>query len=283
MFSRVSSLARAADSVTHPCGGCGGSGGAPGAAAYAGRMVRPVRPLAATVAVLLGGALLGGGALAFGASPAAAHNYLVSSTPEEGAALTTLPERFEVVTNDALLSAGEGTGGFAMQVTGPDGRFYGDGCVEVDGSSMSAAATLGPAGAYTLDWQLVSADGHSVSGEIPFDWAPSAATQAEEGSTTPPVCGASAPGVTPPSVAPTAGPEEEAQNGTGTGAGAGDDASSDDGTSAEGEDEAGGAAVDDSSDVLWIGGAVLVVAVVAVTAYLLVARGRDRRARSDRT
>ena len=33
-------------------------------------------------------------------------------------------------------------------------------------------AALGEPGAYTMLWQAVSADGHSVDGEIPFTWAP---------------------------------------------------------------------------------------------------------------
>jgi hypothetical protein len=43
------------------------------------------------------------------AAPAAAHNYLVSSSPEDGAVVTEQPGAFSVTTNDALLDL-DGTG-----------------------------------------------------------------------------------------------------------------------------------------------------------------------------
>lgn len=167
------------------------------------------------------------------AAPASAHNYYVSSTPGVDEVLTTLPEEFVVTTNDNLLDLAGSVGGFLMKVTGPDGLFYGDGCVTVSGASVSMPAALGTEGDYTLEWQAVSADGHTVSGTVPFQWQPSAGEEsATQGSTTVPNCGSDV------VIAP--------ENSTG---------SSDD---------------DVTTDILWIGGAIGVVAVAVIAALLLV-------------
>lgn len=118
---------------------------------------------AATLAVV-GGAVLGL------AAPASAHNYLVSSTPTVGGTLTELPDRFDITTNDRLLAIGGSDSGFAFRVIGPDGRYYEDGCVAVDGPSMTTKAALGDSGKYEVEWQIVSADGHTVSDRYDFTW-----------------------------------------------------------------------------------------------------------------
>ena len=172
------------------------------------------------------------------ATPAMAHNYYISSTPGINEVLTTLPEKFIVSTNDNLLDLDGATGGFFIKVTGPDGLYYGDGCVTVEGPSVSMPAALGPAGSYTLDWQVVSADGHTVSDSIPFQWQPAAGQESStQGSTKVPNCGG--PEVTPPaSVAAKSGDEV-------------------------------------TTDILWIGGAVLAVT-LAIVATLLLLRPRTK-------
>ncbi len=172
------------------------------------------------------------------ATPALAHNYYVESTPAVNETLTTLPGEFVVTTNDNLLNL-EGTGGgFFLKVTGPNGLYYGDGCVTVNGASASMPAALGPAGDYTLDWQVVSADGHTVSDVIPFSWQPAAGEESTtQGSTTMPNCGAD--GVVAPN-----GPK-------------------------------GNATDEVTTDVLWIGGGVLAVA-LAIVATLLLLRPKKK-------
>ncbi len=158
-------------------------------------------------------------ALALGlAAPAAAHNFIVSSTPAEGEALTTLPERWQITTNETLLDLSGQGAGFAMLVSDDDGQFYGDGCVTVEGPGLSMPAALGADGAYTLTYQLVSADGHTLSGELPFTWQTPADFDAHVGLAEPPVCGetASAPAPEPtataePAAEPTGEPVVEAE------------------------------------------------------------------------
>ncbi|QOD92979.1 copper resistance CopC family protein [Chryseoglobus sp. 28M-23] len=139
------------------------------------------------------------------ALPASAHNAVVSSTPEEGETLTEVPEFFVVTTNEAMLDVGGEGAGFAIQVTDESGLYYGDGCVDVGGPSMSTPAALGEAGDYTMAFQYVSADGHTLSDTLAFRYEPAAGAEASTGSAAPPECGstpATASGGEEPSAAP---------------------------------------------------------------------------------
>ena len=207
----------------------------------------PRHPRVSALAVL---ALAGATVLGL-AAPAQAHNFLVSSTPAAGEVVTTLPESISVTTNLPLLDlAGDGTG-FAIQVTDAAGSFYGDGCLTVSGASLSTPAALGAAGTYRVVWQVISEDGHTVSDEFTFEWAPAADAEPATGQAAPPVCGAVTPEetttptadatTTPEPTAPVARPEHENANLT---------------------------------DVLWIGGAILAALAAAAVALMIVARRR---------
>lgn len=181
------------------------------------------------------GALVVGAAVLGLAAPAQAHNYLISSTPAEGSTLTELPAEFSVTTNGPLLSLGGSVAGFALEIRDAQGLYYGDGCVSVDGATVSQAAALGAAGDYTMLWQLISSDGHTVSGEVNFSWAPAEGVVVSEGTATPATCGN--------------GPGEPA---------------------ASGPQEARGNA--DPGDVLWVGGAIGAVLAAGLVAFLVVTR-----------
>jgi methionine-rich copper-binding protein CopC len=181
--------------------------------------------------------------LALVAGPAQAHNYLVASTPAAGSTMTELPEAFSITTNDALLDLSADNAGFALQVQDAAGLYYGDGCLTVSGTTMSAVPALGEPGQYTLTWQLVSADGHTVSDRFPFGWQPAGEFEATTGSASAPVCGAAAPSA---SASATAGPEPVAP-----------EPAADDGT---------------LTTLLWIGGAVLVVVIAVVVTVLVLGR-----------
>lgn len=137
------------------------------------------------------------------ATPASAHNYVVESTPSDGEVLTALPEAWRVVTNDTMLHAGNDAV-FGLWVRDADGLFYGDGCVSVSGSEMTAAPVIGAAGDYTLVYSLISADGHPLTGEIPFEWAPAAETDVATGAAEATRCGATPeePGTESPTIPP---------------------------------------------------------------------------------
>ncbi len=140
--------------------------------------------------------------------PAAAHNFIVSSTPTENETLTALPEKWQITTNDDLLVLNGVEAGFALIVSDADGAFYGDGCIDIEGATLSMPAALGADGAYTLTYQFISADGHTLSGVLPFVWQAPAEFDAHVGLVEQPVCGQteSAPA---PEQAPIAEPDTE--------------------------------------------------------------------------
>ncbi|KQM81413.1 copper resistance CopC family protein [Agromyces sp. Leaf222] len=181
------------------------------------------------------------------AMSASAHNSVVSTTPAKGEVVTEQPGNVSLTTNDALLDLGTGA---ALLVQGPDGLYYGDGCAVIDGATASAAADLGEAGTYTVIWQVVSTDGHPISGEWTFDWQPAEGAELGTG-TDAPACGGDATGAAEP----------------GAGSSGSDDAS-------DAADDGADAAASGSTDLLWLGAGVL-VAVVAGVATWLVVRRRD--------
>lgn len=123
------------------------------------------------------------------ATPAGAHNYVISTVPKAGSVLTELPKQFSVTTNDTLLNLGGNGHGFALRIRDADGLYYGDGCVKVEGPSISTDAAIGKPGEYTMLWQLISTDGHTISDEIPFTWRPaSETTTPSTGAKVPPDC-----------------------------------------------------------------------------------------------
>lgn len=201
---------------------------------------------ALTRATLVAAAVI---ALLAPADGAQAHNYLVSSTPAADSTITELPTAFSVTTNEPMLDlTGDGTG-FLIEVTDAAGRYYGDGCFTVADGTLSAGATLGEAGLYRFVWQVVSEDGHTVSGEFAFTWAPTDQDAVSPGSATPPVCGAVEP--TPTASAPATATPEPA-------------------TEPIDHPDA------NLTDVLWIGGAIVAVLLAALVTVLIVGR-RARR------
>jgi methionine-rich copper-binding protein CopC len=187
----------------------------------------------------LGAAAIGLALIVAAPAPAFAHNYLVDSTPTEGDTLTELPEQFSVTTNEAMLDVSGEAAGFALQVRNESGEYFGDGCLTVEGSTLSTPAALGEAGEYTLGWQAVSADGHTVDGQFAFRWDPAPGFEPADGSAAPPSCG----GADRPDEAVATGDAAE-------------------------PGDAG------ASDLLWVLGTVVVVAVVLFGTLLFLTRRR---------
>ena len=120
----------------------------------------------------------------FAATPAFAHDELIDSTPAAGETLTTLPAAFSITMNEDLLDLDDKGSGFGILIQDSNGLYYGDGCVNVNGPTMSADAVLGEPGEYTFIWQVVSSDGHPTSDEFTFEWAPEGDFAAATGSAT---------------------------------------------------------------------------------------------------
>ncbi|MGR2752892.1 copper resistance CopC family protein [Agromyces arachidis] len=189
--------------------------------------------LAAIGAALAALVAVGGPAL-----PAFAHNTVVAVSPDGEEVVTEQPGIVWLETNDALLEA---DGAAAMDVVGPDGRHFATACASVDGPVASVPTELGEPGEYTVVWRVVSADGHPISGEFEFDWAPADGVAVAAGAAESP-CAAST------------------------------DAGGD-----EGEDTASSGA---AQDLVWIGAGVLAVGVAVAVAVLFVRRSRIEAAPS---
>lgn len=115
------------------------------------------------LAVVIGVACL---ALLGLATPAFAHNSLVGSTPKADTSVDATPSTVEL-TFDQPVQKGDGLN--TISVSGPGDTGWKTGPVDVQSNVVSTSLDeLGPAGAYKITYRIVSADGHPVSGEVPF-------------------------------------------------------------------------------------------------------------------
>lgn len=194
-------------------------------------------------------ALLAAGLLSLAAplaapSAAIAHDYLIGSTPEEGSTVSDVPEVISVTSGEPLLDVSGEAGGFALQVRDSSGGYYGDGCLTINGSTLTTPASFGEAGDYTVGWRLVSPDGHTVDGEFAFRWEPAADFEPAPAAPNPPGCG-------------------EVEDGGSAGAPA----------DSVGDPQSEAAAVS-RTELLWVLGTVVVVGVALFGTLLLLARRR---------
>lgn len=99
-----------------------------------------------------------------GTGLASAHTVLLSSDPAADATLSAAPTTVSATFNEDLQPAFA-----AMTVVGPDGNLWSSGPPELHGAVASIAVhPLGPAGRYTVNYRVTSADGHVVSGSWSF-------------------------------------------------------------------------------------------------------------------
>ncbi len=139
------------------------------------------RVLAAGMAVGIVATVLA--TLSIDSSPAFAHDELVESSPTAG-------QVFEIAPTEVSLrfSAEVMTMGAIVVVVDESGRDWVDGELALAGTQVDAPVQPGmPAAGYEVRWRVVSADGHPISGVIPFtvgDGAPfdkGAAAQTDAG------------------------------------------------------------------------------------------------------
>lgn len=156
----------------------------------------------ATLALAVGVALPG-------AAPASAHDQLVSSSPQSGDELAESPAELRLTYSAEILEVGSevilhDAAGEAVPTPAPT----------VSGTDVTIElADPLPGGAYTLDWRVVSSDGHPISGAVPFTVAGDpAASDATETATAAPA--------EPTAPAPTAGSTTAAQPAADAGANA---------------------------------------------------------------
>ena len=109
-------------------------------------------------------ALLIAAMTAAGMAVASAHAVRVATDPAADATMSAGPARVSATFNEQLQTTFA-----AMTVVGPDGNLWSSGGPEVQGAVVSVAVRpLGPAGTYTVNYRVTSADGHVVSGSWSF-------------------------------------------------------------------------------------------------------------------
>ncbi len=143
------------------------------------------RPLRTSVAALAIAGLAAIGALVPALS-ASAHDQLVSTSPADGSTVTEL-SNIELTYSATLLSIGEDQRSAAIQVV-HDGRYYESACPTLRDNTASVAVAPGSAGDYEVRWQVVSSDGHTISGQYSFVYQPGSGAAAAEGADAP-ACG----------------------------------------------------------------------------------------------
>jgi copper resistance protein C len=179
--------------------------------------VLAVRLRARVLAVIAAAFFAGALALA-PATGVSAHDYLVDSSPAADSVQSTALKDVSLTFDDLVLDLSGNGSSSLLQVTGPDGAttHFETGCTSVSGRIVTAPVALGASGTYTVTWQIVSADGHTVSGSYTFDYRPPAGTKEAEGAANRPACGAADPGADTDSGAATNAPSTRAPGTAGT-------------------------------------------------------------------
>jgi methionine-rich copper-binding protein CopC len=99
------------------------------------------------------------------ATPALAHNVLISSDPANGSSVAAGPQKVTLTFDQYV----QGADVNQIAVTGPGGGQWAEGPISVVDNVISAPLRpLGPAGKYTIGYRVLSADGHPVTGEVTF-------------------------------------------------------------------------------------------------------------------
>ncbi len=103
-----------------------------------------------------------GGRLAM-ASTASAHNVLRSTSPADASTVDRVPAEVVLTFDEPALAMGT-----AMIVTGPAGQVQTGPARLVDNTVAQSIGPDAPAGTYTVQWRVTSADGHPISGTFGF-------------------------------------------------------------------------------------------------------------------
>ena len=122
-------------------------------------MTSALRRTAATVSAV-------GALTALGLAPAAAHDEVLSTSPEQDAVLETAPEQIELSYSGEIMDIGH-----QVLVTGPEGQSVTEGPLERDGSQVvqPLAAAGSEEGTYQVVWRVVSSDGHPIEGTYTYE------------------------------------------------------------------------------------------------------------------
>jgi methionine-rich copper-binding protein CopC len=102
----------------------------------------------------------------FTAAPASAHTHLVKSFPSAGARLAARPSEV-VLTFNQPIQAFPGANGIV--VIGPRSSHWPCGRAHIDGNTLTASiGEVGRPGRYQIDYRVLGADGHPITGSVPI-------------------------------------------------------------------------------------------------------------------
>jgi methionine-rich copper-binding protein CopC len=108
--------------------------------------------------------LLSGVAVVVTATPAFAHAELTGSSPAQNASLAEAPHQVQLTFSETVTLADN-----PVTVAGPGGVSWTAGQASIAGTVVTVpVAPSGPAGAYTLTYQVISDDGDPISGTVQF-------------------------------------------------------------------------------------------------------------------
>lgn len=152
------------------------------------------RRLAATVALTLG-------LVAIGAGAAWAHSGLVGTDPADRASLDVAPAQVVLTFNEPPQTLGT-----QVQVLDPNGNPVSSGQAAVTDTQITQPlGEARPAGTYTVQWRMTSADGHPLSGQYTFTATSAVGTTSDDPAETPGQSAAPAPPTSAPTLSPTQG------------------------------------------------------------------------------
>lgn len=141
---------------------------------------------------------------------ASAHDSLISSSPEAGATVETLPSELTLTFSAKLI---DGDGATEVTVIDPSRASVTDGPATVDGAVVTQPlVTEAAAGEYEVTWKVVSSDGHPTSKTFTFTVATStlgAPTAPENTATPEPTPSQTAAPAPAPTTSDTAAPGDE--------------------------------------------------------------------------
>jgi copper resistance protein C len=107
------------------------------------------------------------------AGAASAHDELLTSVPADGATVTALPAAVTLV-----FAEPPGPGFTTVTVSGPTGQRMDSGRPRVTGSRISEIiSSRNTPGRYSINFRIMSDDGHPVSGQLHFTLAPRPAVE----------------------------------------------------------------------------------------------------------
>ncbi|WP_292894280.1 copper resistance CopC family protein [Microbacterium sp.] len=122
-------------------------------------------PRRRTLPAVLAAAAVALAALLVPASPAFAHDELVSSDPSADAVLDALPAQITLSYSADILDS---EGATVIQVTDAAGTSLTDGAPTVSGTVVTQGLAGTASGAVTVVWRVVSSDGHPIDGTFSF-------------------------------------------------------------------------------------------------------------------